>query len=59
MKRLTINLNLVVEGEDRFIELLDAMVSDKKSTVLTKDAGLSVWEYSPEEEFVSSKVEDF
>lgn len=45
-KRLTVNVDLDVTGEDAFIDLLGAIVGEKKSLSFLKD--ISIWEYDPE-----------
>lgn len=46
MKILTVNVDLQVRGDDKFINLLGAVLGEKKSLVATDD--LSIWEYDPE-----------
>lgn len=45
MKTLTVSVDLQLEGDDNFIDLLGAVLGEKKSLVATND--LSIWEYDP------------
>lgn len=55
-KRLTVNVDLEVEGDALFIDLLGEIIGEKKNLAYTKDR--SIWDYDPDTTVKTVTVEE-